>query len=313
MTHHQQILDKKELNELEKISALRGIGSIILTWSLIVFSFGLVYIWPNFITITIAIILIGGRQLALGILMHEAAHNTLLPKIYGKDLISRWLICAPLAFDLRSYREEHLNHHRYLGTNKDPDTPLTKPYPTTKRKLLKRFIRDKSGQTALTRIIGIYYMATGHIAYTSNGNIQRLGKPSKSKALKNLTKNLYPTIVFNLILFAILSMFEPSLYLLWLGSYMTTFSLFLRIRSIAEHAGLPNIEDQFFNARNLSAGILERLTIAPHGVNYHLDHHLFMQIPHYHLSKLHKALNDKVENRVSDSYSQMLATVIKET
>ena len=31
----------------------------------------------------------------------------------------------------------------------------------------------------------------------------------------------------------------------------------------------------------------------PHHVNYHLEHHLYPAVPHYHLPRLHRLLQDK--------------------
>lgn len=38
---------------------------------------------------------------------------------------------------------------------------------------------------------------------------------------------------------------------------------------------------------------MERALIAPNGVNYHLEHHLLMTVPHYNLPRLHRMLRDR--------------------
>jgi fatty acid desaturase len=35
------------------------------------------------------------------------------------------------------------------------------------------------------------------------------------------------------------------------------------------------------------------LLLFPHHVNYHLEHHLYPAVPHYHLPRLHRLLFDK--------------------
>ena len=35
------------------------------------------------------------------------------------------------------------------------------------------------------------------------------------------------------------------------------------------------------------------MLIAPNGVNYHLEHHLLMTVPHYNLPRLHRLLRDR--------------------
>jgi fatty acid desaturase len=70
----------------------------------------------------------------------------------------------------------------------------------------------------------------------------------------------------------------------------TTFSVFLRVRSIAEHAVTEASDDALRNTRTTHAGWLARLTVAPHHVNFHLEHHLLPTVPHYRLKRLHDLL-----------------------
>ena len=45
--------------------------------------------------------------------------------------------------------------------------------------------------------------------------------------------------------------------------------------------------------RTVLAGPLERLLIAPNRVNYHLEHHLIMTVPHYKLPAMHRLLRER--------------------
>jgi fatty acid desaturase len=47
-----------------------------------------------------------------------------------------------------------------------------------------------------------------------------------------------------------------------------------RLRSIAEHAVVPDDDDPLRNTRTTAAGPLARAFLAPYWVNYHLEHHL---------------------------------------
>ncbi|MCL4233437.1 MAG: fatty acid desaturase, partial [Deltaproteobacteria bacterium] len=66
--------------------------------------------------------------------------------------------------------------------------------------------------------------------------------------------------------------------------------LIIRIRSMAEHACTEKTEDQYRNTRTTAANILARLTVAPHHVNFHLEHHALMTAPHYRLPDMHRLL-----------------------
>jgi fatty acid desaturase len=82
----------------------------------------------------------------------------------------------------------------------------------------------------------------------------------------------------------------PVLYLLWVGAWLTTHHLIIRLRSIAEHAMVPDPSDPLRNTRTTLAAWWERLFIAPNRVNYHLEHHLVMTVPHYNLPRMHRLL-----------------------
>lgn len=98
----------------------------------------------------------------------------------------------------------------------------------------------------------------------------------------------------NLILLGILAALgHAELYLLWVGAWLTTYSLVMRIRAIAEHSMVTDPADPLKNTRTTLISPLERFFIAPNGVNYHLEHHLMMRVPHYKLGKFHRILHDR--------------------
>ena len=86
---------------------------------------------------------------------------------------------------------------------------------------------------------------------------------------------------------------HPWLYLLWAGAWLTTNTLVTRIRSIAEHAMIPEPTDPLRNTRTTLASWWERLLLAPNRVNYHLEHHLLMTVPLYKLPRLHRLLDER--------------------
>jgi len=64
----------------------------------------------------------------------------------------------------------------------------------------------------------------------------------------------------------------------------------MRLRSIAEHGMVPDPADPLRNTRTTLARWWERLLLAPNRVNYHLEHHLVMAVPHYNLPRMHRLL-----------------------
>jgi fatty acid desaturase len=272
-------LSRDEMDALLRVSDLRGWLSLALDWALIAASFALVYVWPNPLTIVLALFLIGARQLGLAVLMHEASHRTLLRNKRLNDWVGNWLCAYPVWGDIYPYRAYHLQHHAKTGTDADPDLGLAAPFPITKSSFRRKVWRDLSGQTGWKRARATLARDLG----ASRGKVQR-------KAGAGLV-SLRGVVVTNLVLFALVSLLgHPALYLLWVGAWLTTYSLAMRIRSIAEHGMVPDRLDPARNTRTTVANPLERLFLAPNRVNYHLEHHLLVMVPHYNLPRMHALL-----------------------
>src|SRR4051812_10992467 len=65
----------------------RGWLDVSFDWIVITASFALVAWEPTVFTIVIALIVLGGRQLGLAVLMHEAAHGTLFRTRFLNDFV----------------------------------------------------------------------------------------------------------------------------------------------------------------------------------------------------------------------------------
>lgn len=275
-------LSRDEIDALLRMSDLRGWFSVAIDWALIAASFALVYVRPNPLTILLALFLIGGRQLGLAVLMHEAAHRTLFRDRKRNDWVGNWLCGYPVWGDVQPYRNYHLQHHAKTGTDADPDIGLAAPFPITKESFRRKVWRDLSGQTGYKRARATLRRDLG----ASKGKVRRVTDAGLA--------SLRGVVITNLVLFALVSLLgHPALYLLWVGAWLTTYSLVMRIRSIAEHGMIPDRLDPVRNTRTTVASALERIFLAPNRVNYHLEHHLLMMVPHYNLPKLHELLRER--------------------
>ena len=87
-------------------------------------------------------------------------------------------------------------------------------------------------------------------------------------------------------------------------------NLFDRIRSMAEHGGVE-MTHELNSTRTVIPSYLDRLIIAPVGVSYHLEHHLYPYVPGHNLPKLHAELMRNPEYRrlahVTPSYFGVFA------
>lgn len=272
-------LTRAEIQELRQMNDWRSWASVLTNWGLVFAAFALVVSFPNPLTLVLALAVIGTRQLGFAVLMHEAAHRTLFKNRRVNDVVGNWLCAYPVWSDLYPYRRYHLQHHAKNWTAEDPDLRLASPFPVTWASMRRKVWRDLTGQTAWKRVKYVLSRDLG------------LGQTVEQFGSNGSWRNLRGVTITNLALIAILTAWgHPALYLLWIGAWFTTHHLVVRLRSIAEHAMIPDASDPLRNTRTTLARWWERLLVAPNYVNYHLEHHLIMTIPHYNLPRMHQLL-----------------------
>jgi fatty acid desaturase len=272
----RRLLSRDEIAALLVMQDWRSWVSVATNWGLVFASMAAVAVWPNPLTVIAALFVIGARQLGCAVLMHEAAHRSLFADRRVNDLVGQWLCGYPVWSDLFAYRAYHLQHHAHTGTPRDPDLGLIRPFPITRASLRRKVWRDLSGRT------GVKF---------ARAAFQRTFLRWRDPAARRAAIGMATTN--GLLLAGLAALGHAELYLLWAGAWLTTNTLVTRIRSIAEHALTPDADDPLGNTRTTLARGWERLLIAPNRVNYHLEHHLLMTVPHYHLPRLHALLRER--------------------
>lgn len=308
----RDFLGRAEIHALTQRSDLGGWLSVLWTWTTIAAIFAMLAIWPNVLTFVIAVILLGGRQLALFILAHDAAHRTLFRTHALNDAVGDWLAARLIFNDVTRYRAHHLRHHTHTGTDGDPDLSLVRPFPTTQRSLLKRFWRDLSGQTGVRRLVAQFLMDIGVFGYTVAAEVERLPRAGRSRGDYLLAglRNFLPSVLAQVALAALLAALgQLWLYSAWAVAYLTTFSLYVRVRSMAEHACTELSAHPMRNTRTARAGLLARMTFAPLNVNYHREHHLLASVPWYRLPRMHRVLRARGHVESAPGYAEILRLV----
>lgn len=301
----KDILSTHEIATLLGKSDARGCIELLTSWGLISGAFGLVALWPHnptiFVPIFLALVLLGNRHLALSILVHDASHHALFRTRWLNELAGKWLAAAPVLLDLEGYRHYHMQHHKYTGrdyqgTKGDPDIVLTRNYPMSRKSLRRWLFKDLTGRSAPRLYLGLIAMLLGIIKYDLSGRIILLPKPKRSVQgwIFFAVKRLGPFLLTNAFMLTALWLTGHAwLYLLWVAAGFTTFQFFTRVRSIAEHGMVARVSDMLQNTRTTEATWWERLTFAPHHVNYHLEHHFLMAVPSYRLPLMHRLLKDR--------------------
>lgn len=282
------VLSKDELRDIRQRSDLHAFWIMFYNWAIIAVAFAVAILWTNPISILLAILIMGGRQLGIAVLMHDCAHHAHFKTIRANMFFGHWVFGGPINAPCQAYRDYHLEHHKYTGTIKDPDRGLVDKFPVSRASLKRKIIRDITGQTGLRDTI---YML---------------------KTFK--WQNNAPWAVFHLGLISILTLYgAPWAYLIWWAAILFVYPVISRIRQISEHGVSINRDatDPRLNTATTLANPIEKFFVAPNSVNYHLEHHQLPAVPAYNLPKLHRLLKSRGYYDGYDCFSTSYADVLK--
>lgn len=308
---------RKQIQRFFRKSNLRGLFYLLNNWIAILIFLMLPGIWFNWFTVLISVIVLGGRQLGLAILMHDCAHRSLFASKKLNDFIGKWFCGAPILVSLSGYRDYHLRHHSFTGRSQDPDRSNYVRYPVSKKSMFRKLMRDATGITGIKLTYFMIKMNLGLADYDLSYKSESAHISTQSLVV-NFLKNILPTVLVHIPLFLTLySLGFGYCWLLWPLSWISSYMIFSRIRNAAEHAMVPNLnsQDPLDNTRTVLAGWIGRLTVAPNFVNYHLEHHLLPGVPGFQLPHIHKMLARSKEYQhaeVCRGYHQVLKKLISQ-
>ena len=286
------VLSKDELRTLQKKSDVKALMSLAWNWGLICFAFAIAIVWPNPLTVLAGILLLGGRQLGLGIINHDCAHYAFFKNNKIDDFAGHWLVGAPMNIPLAAYRAYHLKHHKFAGTPDDPDIGFVKNYPVSKESLKRKFMRDLTGRTGLRDTM------------------------RKIRTFR-LSRN-YPWLCFHILLLGTLTLAgAPWAYLMWWAAEIFIYPAVVRLRQIGEHGTAKDRTslDARLNTGTTIAPLWQTILVAPNDVNFHLEHHIFASVPPYNLKRLHTLLSKRgyydEHECISYGYGQVIRRAIR--
>jgi len=278
----------EEWAPLARRSAWVGPALVVHCWAVIalcwagvmVASHTLGWFWP--LTLLISTPIIGGRQLGLGILQHDAAHGALHPDPKVGDFISD-VFCLS---GVERYRKYHLQHHKFAQQAEDPDLGLSAPFPITPASLRRKVVRDLTGQTWSKQRFG---------DFGKKLKARKAGEPALPIVWAEIVKQRRWLLTNGaVILVTSLAGYWWAWFALWLLPRATWQMMITRFRNIAEHALVAKNEpDPLRHARSTHANWIERILIAPYWVNYHCEHHMFMHVPCWQLPRVQRLMREK--------------------
>jgi fatty acid desaturase len=206
--------------------------------------------------------------------MHDAAHYRGYANRRLNDFVGE-LLALPTTASMAGYRNSHFAHHRELNSDNDPDWQRNlglKEYefPASPGSVILQTLQYLSGLKVATAVGGFH----------------------KNKETRDIAAAVTRARLFffaALLVSSIALGFWKLLLLYWIVPLMTVFLAIRYIRSVAEHYAVEH-ENVLNESRTVLAPLWELWLIAPWGLNYHLDHHLFPGVPCFRLGELHRLL-----------------------
>jgi len=260
------------LSVAQTVGSIAVLIAIALTW------------WNPWVVVPV-VVLIASRQQACFVLAHDAAHYRLFTARWLNDLVGR-LVATPVGISMCTYRVVHRLHHNHLYQKQDPDIPLHGGYPRGRAYLLKKLARDLTGLTAYKTYA--YFFGAPAINDDADGANRPLN--DTSPALRQAARrDRWFVAGFHLAapVVAIASGYGLAYLVLWLLPLVTVLQAILRFRAILEHGAVGDLSSPLTAARTNLGPAWLRWLLFPHQVNYHIEHHLYPAIPHYHLPACH--------------------------
>lgn len=277
---------------LSTVSGPRTVAVVLLQWGIIIGVIAAamhVGAGPlHWLVAALAIVVVAGRQQALAVLMHEAAHYRLFLNRGLNDTVSDLFCALPMGLVTSRYRTTHLQHHlEPLGPN-DPDwtvmqaNPREWGWPKTRRGRTLSLLRDAVGIgfVTFTQQWKSWLPQTNHFGSAP--------APEPFTRATRLRIYLFYAVVLGLA-FGLGLWREILLY--WLLPLVTLTQVFFKIRTISEHMACGEGSGMGYT-RNVGVTWIERLLISPLNVSHHLTHHMFPGVPWYNLPKLTRLLHD---------------------
>jgi fatty acid desaturase len=294
------------LKDHHKTNVWKVLFDIAMTWMVIGFAiwFGLTFqTWWSYL---LSVLVIGSRQHALGTLVHDGTHYTLAKNRNVNDFLSDFFCALPIFISTRGFRIFHITHHRYTRTEKDPEVHAGAAHPDyiwpkNKNEAYKVLIKDLLGINALSAFGNIFIWSDvpSLMGKSKEHWIKQKIVPGIAEFLDRTnpryrisTKVKLGLLAYYISLFSVLTYFSwwKVFLLYWVVPMFSVLAFIIRLRGMSEHNGLK-LETELNSSRTtLWKNPVMAYLVTPFFVNYHLEHHLFPQVPYFHLKDLHHEL-----------------------
>ncbi len=300
-------LSPRLVKELSLLRPARAVGAIALDWLVIAGAIGLCVSLPNPVTYLVAVIVVGSRQHALGIIGHDASHFRLLPQRWLNELVGNVLLMWPLLLSLGGYRAFHLPHHQHLNETADGNRILWQTH-SPEGEIEPDWAYPKDRRDFAAKIVRYTFLPVE----TPSG-VNMVWAMFQATSLSDRAKQL-AFLFGGAVAFTVFGWWLEFL-LFWLVP-MTTWSKTCNyLRTVAEHSAVRSDDPAFAETRTTIAKWWEAALFLPHNIGYHIEHHLYPSVPFYNLPALHRELMKDTRFRaraaVSHSFWASMQAVTK--
>lgn len=297
-------LPAEQIRDLAQVDIVKAVTAIASEWMAIIMTITLSQQFWHPLLYAIAAIFIGARQHALAVLQHDAAHYRLFPHKKWNDAVAEVFLAWPIFLSNQRFREYHFLHHRYIGTAKDGNrTQYGTHTATGEQTPAWQFPKHKIAFVfwLLLRVSGI----AGAI-YLLRSIHRLLTKGSIAYRFLNLS---YYAVVLGFIFF----IGAGQLFLFyWIIPLCTWFTATNLLRIAGEHSAIDR-QDEFYQlTRTTIPSWFDRVFIVPRNISYHLEHHIYPQVPFYRLPQLHDLLMTKESYRQQSHITKSYCKVLQE-
>ncbi len=268
------------VRQLSQINPWASAFWIAFQWAVIALAFWAAVASGHWAVYLLAAIVIGTRLQALGVLMHDGAHFLLFKNRTINDVVSDLFCAFPAGMSTTLFRHTHLQHHHHTNAESDPDLALLKQDPD--------FYWPRSRWAAtwlmVRCLLSINVLRTFRVIRQWSPNLHLFDPLSPKFPLR--ARLLFVTFATGTTVAVLWADLVVPAVLLVLLPGVTYLNFSNRLRATAEHLRVPG-SHELNSTRTVVTSWFGRFFLCPHGIGYHLEHHLFPSVPGRQLSRLH--------------------------
>lgn len=245
--------------------------------------------------VLISVLLIGVYVHKLTILMHDASHRTLFRSRRANEWVGE-ITAALLVTDFDIYTKTHMRHHRYNGTQADPEGRVfPEMVGSTRGQLLWQLFKPFFGVGFLEVIRGFPDM------------VDERAEQGRTRWWR------WP---FTLLLQGILALLASGFLTVWWLLPLfpiaagTAGFFFSRLRGFVEHMPATKWGGRPYT-RSHRRNWFDHLFFYDFGMNFHVEHHLYPSVPGYQLKSVCDHLRDTGWHSTDSLSSSVLHTLAR--